>query len=410
MIQIENVSKTYKVYPNKSARLKEWASLRTKTYHSEYQALKNLSLQIESGEVFGVIGLNGAGKSTLLKILTGTTHPTQGELHMHGRVAALLELGTGFHPDLTGRENIHINGKLIGLTDDEIVEKISSIQEFSELGNFFDEPVRTYSSGMYVRLGFALAVAVDPQILIIDEALSVGDAYFQQKCVKKLREFKDKGVTIVFVSHDMGIVTSLCDRVALLDQGELCFMGTALDTIEMYNALLARQSPDAKKQRFELRPPEKNRGTSSGNLKATVEMVRILDDSQNAVESIVAGQLSHIQIDVRFADQVSNPTVGILIRDRLGIDVFGTNSAHLLQQTGVFSKGDQRRFQFSCKMNLGPGKYTLSVAVHSETTHVDECYQWIDRIASFEILPRADYNFLGLSMLEPTFSSESVVS
>ena len=186
MIKIENLSKSFKVYPKRKDRLKEWFSFSRRCYHDEFEALKDINLTIQPGEVFGLVGMNGAGKSTLLKILTGTMYPTSGSFTLKGRVAALLELGTGFHAELTGRENVRVNGRLLGLTQEEVESRLEGIREFSELGDFFDKPVRTYSSGMYVRLAFALASSVDPDVLIIDEALSVGDAYFQQKCLKRI--------------------------------------------------------------------------------------------------------------------------------------------------------------------------------------------------------------------------------
>ena len=223
MIHIQEVSKKFKVYPSRAARLREWV-LGGK-YHQEFWALHKIDLKIESGEVFGIIGMNGAGKSTLLKILTGTLAATSGKIEMQGRVAALLELGTGFHPELSGRDNVLMNGKLLGLTESEIIEKIPGIHAFSELGDFFEKPVRTYSSGMYVRLAFSLAASVDPDVLIIDEALSVGDAYFQQKCLERIKQFKEQGTTILFVSHDPGVVKVLCNRVAFLQKGKLLGIG-----------------------------------------------------------------------------------------------------------------------------------------------------------------------------------------
>jgi len=402
VIEVRGLSKVYKIYPRRLDRLKEWLSLTGKKRHREYWALKDVNLDIPRGCVFGIIGMNGAGKSTLLKILTGTAQKSAGMVNIHGRVAALLVLGTGFHPELTGKENVLINGKLLGLTDDEIRRKLETIREFSELGDFFFEPVRTYSSGMYVRLAFALAASVEPDILIVDEALSVGDAYFQQKCVAKLREFKERGVTILFVSHDLGIVTTLCDQVALLAEGRVVKTGPVQECLELYNALLAKHGGYGKEYVIGSSDHEKGAGLVSGNNKAKITRVEIHDSNHKRLDAVVAGQKVRVAVGISFNAAISNPTVGILIRDRLGYDIFGTNTAQLQKATGDYAKGDTVNVFFDCAMNLGPGNYTVSAAVHSSLTHVEDNYQWVDRILTFQVLPRADFGFLGVSMLEPT--------
>ena len=404
MMNIENISKMFRVYSRRTDRLREWFSLSPKKLHQEFWALKDINFIVPKGVVFGIIGMNGAGKSTLLKILTGTTSPTSGKIKMEGRVAALLELGTGFHSELTGRENVLINGKLLGLTDQEIASRVDDIAAFSELGDFFDKPVRTYSSGMYVRLAFSLASSIDPDILIIDEALSVGDAYFQQKCLKKIRQFKERGVTILFVSHDAGVVKALCDRVALMDQGRILNIGDPQDLLEHYNALLAKKDKSAAEYVIArgARDAFGREQTISGNQQAEISKVSFLNDKEHKVEAFVAGDFCHIDVNVVFHKEIKQPTVGIMIRDRLGTDIFGTNTANLAIDTGSFQKGDRVCFRFSGKMNLGPGDYTVTAAVHSSFTHIDECYQWIDRILTFKVLPRADFQFLGVSLIEPS--------
>lgn len=405
MISIRNLSKVYKVYDRRSDRLKEWLSLGRKNRHREYWALKNLNLQVAEGLVYGIIGMNGAGKSTLLKILTGTTHKTSGTITMKGRVAALLELGTGFHHELTGRENVRINGKLLGLSDEQLRERMPAIKEFSELGDFFDEPVRTYSSGMYVRLAFSMAASVSPDILIIDEALSVGDAYFQQKCIARLEQFKREGTTILFVSHDPGVVTKLCDEVALLDKGKIVHTGSAQECLEIYNALLAKKEGHGSEYVIEKHPDGK---LVSGNKKASISKVALFNQADQPLEALTAGEMARLVVEVKFNDPIENPTVGILIRDRLGYDIFGTNTAQLSVQSGSFKPGDRARFVFNFGMNLGPGAYTVSAAVHSSFTHIEDCYEWVDRVLSFNVLARADFHFLGVSMLSPKLSIEPI--
>lgn len=404
MIKIENINKMFRVYSRRSDRLREWFSLSPKKLHQEFWALQNVNLVVPKGVVFGIIGMNGAGKSTLLKILTGTTHPTSGRVYMEGRVAALLELGTGFHPELTGRENVLINGKLLGLTDQEIASRIDDIAAFSELGDFFDKPVRTYSSGMYVRLAFSLASSVDPEILIIDEALSVGDAYFQQKCLKRIRQFKERGVTILFVSHDAGAIKALCDKVALMDQGKILNIGEPQDLLELYNALLAKKDNTGAEYLITrgARDSFGREQTIYGNQQAEISKVTILNQKLEPIEAFVAGDFCHIEVEVAFHAKLEKPTVGIMIRDRLGSDIFGTNTANLSIDTGLFQKEEKSSFRFSGKMNLGPGDYTITAAVHSSFTHIDSCYQWIDRILTFKVLPRADFQFLGVCLIEPS--------
>lgn len=400
MIRVENLSKSYKIYRRRSDRLREWMSFGHRKYHHEHCALRDVSLSVGKGEVLGIIGMNGAGKSTLLKILTGTTRATSGTVQVAGRVAALLELGTGFHPEFTGRENVMVNGKLLGLSQREISSKIDEIKEFSELGEFFEQPVRTYSSGMYVRLAFSLASSVAPDILIIDEALSVGDAYFQQKCLQRIREFKARGTTILFVSHDALAVRLMCDEVALMDHGKIVAKGEANDLLDLYNALLARKEGDGKE--YVVKRGEN--GLESGNLKATIEKVSLKDSHGSPLQAVVAGSKFRVEVDLTFGHPLDNPTVGILIRDRLGYDVFGTNTAEMGLNTGRFVAGQRATIEFDARANLGPGAYTITVAIHDGNTHIAECYQWVDRILTFTVLPTAGIRFLGVAFLEPTVS------
>lgn len=404
MIKLSNISKKFKVYKDKRDRFREWILFGRKTLHDEFWALQDINLTIPKGEVFGLVGLNGAGKSTLLKIITGTMSPSTGSVDLKGKVAALLELGTGFHDELSGRDNVRINGRLLGMSEAEIHEKMDEIEDFCELGDYFDKPIRTFSTGMYVRLAFALATSVQPDILIIDEALSVGDAYFQQKCVKRMEEFKKKGTTILFVSHDLPMLKIFCDRIALLQKGKIEAVGGARDILELYNAKLAEQSEgfslqhDTNKQSEEI--------LSSGNGKVIIEKVSIFNCQDQEIQVLEAGQNCNIKIEVSFASSIEDPTVGILIRDRLGYDIFGINTKLMSQRTGYYKKGDKACFNFNCKMNIGSGEYTLTVAIHQDSNHTGECYQWVDRILSFKVIPRTDFQFSGVSLVATEFFSE----
>ena len=406
MIEIQNISKKFKVYTNRKDRIKEWLSFGKKKYHRDCWALTDINLQIPKGEIFGLVGLNGAGKSTLLKIITGTLAPTTGKVMTKGKIAALLELGTGFHEELSGRDNVMVNGKLLGLSEQEITSRLGAIEDFCELGDYFNQPVRTYSTGMYVRLAFALATSVDPEILIIDEALSVGDAYFQQKCVRRMEEFRKKGTTILFVSHDLSMIKLFCNRVALMQKGQVVSLGPARDILELYNAKLSEHDKDFQISTGESTERDEKPAVSSGNGKVSIESVKLSSDGHENIQAVEAGQECEVTLAASFQDKVANPTIGILIRDRLGYDIFGTNTQRLYKRTGVWNKGELALFRFCFQMNLGPGEYTLSVALHQDSTHVGECYHWVDRILTFKVLPRADFQFLGVSLLRTRFSVE----
>ena len=401
MIHLEDVCKKFKIYNKPKDRVLEWMSLGKVKKHSEQWALKNIHLHVLQCASFGIIGLNGAGKSTLLKIITGTMAPSSGSLKLSGKVAALLELGTGFHPDLTGRENVKINGKLHGLNENEIALKFEDIHNFSELGDYFDKPIRTYSTGMQVRLSFSLATSVDPDILIVDEALSVGDAYFQQKCMARMEEFKKNGKTILFVSHDLPLMKVFCNRLALLENGHITKVGTPENVLDLYNAKLCNQSNSTSKLE-----PELNGTFRSGNKKAVIKKAEIYTKNQYNVTVLEAGELCTIKLEVLFLTEIENPTIGILIRDRLGYDIFGINTNLLSKQTGVFQKDEKVTFNFNLTMNLGAGDYTLTTAIHHDKTHIGENIEWVDRILSFKIVPRRDYNFFGVSLLKTEFSLE----
>ena len=402
MITLTNLSKRYKIYHAPSDRLKEWLWLGSKPRHKEFWALRGLTLSVPQGTSLGIIGPNGAGKSTLLRILTGITKPTEGTYETRGRVAGLLELATGFNPQFTGRQNILINGRLLGLTQDEVAARLEEIVAFAELGEFIDLPVRTYSSGMYLRLGFALAASVDPQVLLIDEVLAVGDAYFQQKCTRRLREFKEKGVTTLIASHDPGAIKILCEEAALLDEGRLTCVGKPDDVFDYYNALISKKSTGGRSYILARGPqaPDSPAGQRSGNFLAFISHVKLLS-SGDEVGVIAAGQEVEIQATVIFLETIAKPTIGILIRDRLGTDVFGTNTHHLDMDLGTFGSGEQLDIHFKIVMNLGPGDYTVTLAVHTLEAHLHECFDWADRLVAFTVIPSGDYTFIGVAKLRP---------
>lgn len=396
IIEAANLHKTFKLYDSSSHRLKEIMFRRE--YHRSFEALKGVSFAVEAGETLGIIGQNGAGKSTVLKILLGVIFPDSGAVHIGGRITGLLELGTGFNAEFSGLRNIHMNGTLLGMSSREIQAKVDEIVSFTELGDFINEPIKTYSTGMVMRLAFSIAIHADPQAFVVDEALSVGDAYFQQKCINKIKEFKRQGGAIVFVSHDMSAVKVLCQRAMLLDYGETVVEGNPEEVINHYNYLLAKKSRED-----EIRfgdPGGRGKG-GFGNYKARVTGVRMLDDRAAEADVFVSGRPCRIVIQLRAETEVDELTVGILIRDRFGQDVFGTNTHHL-GATMRMSPGRESTVEYCFdELNLGAGKYTLTVAAHTADAHVDQCYQWIDSIKSFQVVPGGDFLFVGFSRLKP---------
>jgi len=397
MVSIQHLSKAYRLYDRPWHRLAEWVTGTQR--HRVFWALKDVNIEVPSGIALGIVGPNGAGKSTLLKILSGVSYPTEGAVTVPGKIAALLELGTGFHPELTGRENVFLNGRLVGHAEREIADSLEEIISFSELGEFIDQPVRTYSSGMYMRLGFSIAASLDPSVLVIDEIFAVGDAYFQQKCVRRLREFRERGATILFVSHDPSAVKTLCDQAVLIHRGEVVDSGSPDDVLDYYNALLAREHGDAGFITITRQNDSSGSGQRAGTFEAVVTDLRLLDQDGHEVNAAVVGQALKLRIKIAFMVDMANPTVGILIRDRLGTDIFGTNTYHLGQHTGMFKAGDELETTWDVAMDIGPGQYTVTVAVHTEDTHLFRCFDWADAVIAFQVLPGGDYQFVGKAHL-----------
>ncbi len=395
-VDVRQVSKQYKRYPSHWARLAEWLTFGLHCMHEDRLALKGVSFQVQKGDSVGIIGQNGAGKSTLLKILTGTAQPTRGRIEIHGRVSALLELGLGFHPSFSGRANAMMTCQMMGLSAEESRRCMPQIAEFSELGDYMEQPMRVYSTGMQVRLAFSAATAVRPEILIVDEALSVGDTYFQHKCIKRIRAFKARGTTLLFVSHDPGAVKSLCERALLLDGGRLLKDGTPDEVLDYYNGLVARRNADE-----QIRQVESGFGgtsTRSGSGAARIREVEMLADSGHPARAFRVGEHARICCSVAFSTAIQNPTVGFMIRDRMGNDVFGTNTFHLKTGDLHAAPGDLLHVTFRLGLNLGRGTYSLSLAVHSGYTHLEGNCDWWDQCLVFQIIP-GKFAFDGIAAL-----------
>lgn len=399
-IIVENLGKKYKRFPNHWARLLEIISAGRFCAHRERWALRELTFFIPPGEALGIIGQNGSGKSTLLKLLTGTTLPSEGSFELSGRIAALLELGLGFHGEFTGRENAKMACRILGLDREQSDQLLPEIISFSELGDYIDQPLRVYSTGMQMRLAFSAATALRPEILIVDEALAVGDAYFQHKCMKKIRSFKEKGTTLLFVSHDPGSVKSLCNRAILLDKGRMIRDGSPDTVFDYYNGMIAKKNKDE-----EIKQMESEYGrvtTRSGTGQARFIGVEMLDDNDQPARAFRVGDAAKICVKIKFHDSLENPTVGFIIKDRLGNDVFGTNTYHLNVDKRAYHPGDQIKVTFDMKLQIGRGNYSICVAVHTGYEHIENNFDWWDQCLVFQVIPNNSYSFVGCAALPVT--------
>ncbi len=331
-IVVSGLGKAYRQYPTRWSRLAEWLLPWQPPRHTAHWVLRDVSFRIDAGEAVGIIGVNGAGKSTLLKLVTGTTLPTTGSVSVAGRLAAMLELGMGFHPDFTGRQNALMAGQLLGLQEAEVRELMPEIEAFAEIGEYIDEPIRVYSSGMQMRLAFSVATAVRPDILIVDEALSVGDAYFQHKSFDRIRRFKRDGTSLLFVSHSMQDVRVLCDRVVLLDQGRVVKDGLPDEVVDYYNAMIAEKE-NAKLTLEQRRDKEGWLVTKSGSGEAVISRLQLTDaHSGKPISTAQVGQKLRLGACVSIKKDIDSLVLGYMLRDRLGHIVWGTNTWHTGQK------------------------------------------------------------------------------
>ena len=393
---VSHVGKAYKRYAGKWARMLEW--LTGKTRHDKTWVLRDINFTINPGEAVGIVGVNGAGKSTLLKIITGTTQPTSGSVHTEGRVAALLELGMGFHPDFTGRQNVFMAGQLLGLHSDEIAACLPAIEAFAEIGDYIDRPVRTYSSGMQMRLAFSVATAVRPAVLIVDEALSVGDAYFQHKSFSKIREFREQGTTLLIVSHDRSAIQSLCDRAILLERGFVIKDGPPEEVMDFYNALIAeRENATVEVKRLD----DGRAQTTSGTGEARVASIELRNEQGETVEYVNVGEPVRLEVKIRLHADLPELVFGYMIKDRLGQSVFGTNTHHLKVEMAQLKKDELLTLVFSFPANIGLGSYSVSTALHVADTHLATNYEWRDQALMFNVVNVNRDQFVGVNWIPP---------
>jgi lipopolysaccharide transport system ATP-binding protein len=401
-ITVSGLGKAYKQYPTRWSRLGEWMLPFRGPQHQLKWVLQDISFQVSPGEAVGLIGINGAGKSTLLKLITGTTQPTTGVVYITGRVAALLELGMGFHPDFTGRQNAVMAGQLLGLTLEEINALMPQIEEFAEIGEYMDQPVRVYSSGMQMRVAFAVATARRPDVLIVDEALSVGDAYFQHKSFDRIRQFRKQGTTLLLVSHDKQAIQSVCDRALLLDGGKLARAGKPEEIMDYYNAMIAERENAT----VRVAEREGKLQTVSGTGEATVIDIALLDESGARCEVVDVGAAVTLKVTIKARAAIPRMVLGYMIKDRLGQAMYGTNT-HLKElPLEDIQAGEEVVYRFHFPVNLGPGTYSVATAIVSTETHLVNNYEWRDLALVFTVMNMRRPHFEGSAWIDPSIEIE----
>jgi teichoic acid transport system ATP-binding protein len=373
-IHVSHLSKMYKLYKKPSDRLKDSLGLARKKNYQERYALTDVSFDVKKGETVGIIGTNGSGKSTILKIITGLLNPTEGEAEVEGRISALLELGAGFNMEYTGVENVYLNGTMMGFSEEEIDARLENILAFADIGEYVYQPVKTYSSGMFVRLAFAVAINIDPEILIVDEALSVGDVFFQAKCYRKFEEFKKEGRTILFVSHDLGSITKYCDRAVLLNQGVKVFEGTPKEAVDIYKKVLVHQfdpselEADATANDIDsvagdwkdlvVRNPNL---IEYGEKSAEITDYAILDNHGLITNTLVKGTEFSVRMKVEFREEIKEPIYAFTIKNLQGIELTGTNTMYEKADVQGKKAGESQEITFTQKLDLQGGEYLISL-------------------------------------------------
>ena len=383
VLDVQQVGKAYRHYTSEWQRVFNWFGGHIAP-SSEQWVLQDVSFSVRQGEAVGIIGQNGAGKSTLLKLITGTQFPTTGKVWVNGRVSAILELGMGFSPDLSGRDNVLHTAGLMGFSHEVVLAQMAEIEAFAEIGAYFNEPVRTYSSGMQMRVAFAVATAFRPDILIVDEALSVGDTYFQHKSFNRIREFQQQGTSLLLVSHDHGSIRSVCDRAILLEKGKLLKEGEPGEVVDFYNALIGeKEGQDTIRQE---RTETGQTSTVSGTGEATVIAITLTDPQGKPLEIISVGDDVTLVITVKVNALIPRLVLGYMIRDRLGRAIFGTNTDLLKQPLNDVKVDTVLTYRFHFTANMGQGSYAISTALHSTETHLENNYEWKDLAYVFNVI------------------------
>jgi lipopolysaccharide transport system ATP-binding protein len=406
-LHVHGLGKAYRHWRSEWLRAASWFGVPVKA-SEEHWVLRDVGFSIMPGETVGIIGQNGAGKSTLLKLITGTTRPSEGTISRTGRVAAILELGMGFNPDLSGRQNSYHSAGLMGYSQREIERAMPGIEDFAEIGKYFDEPVRTYSSGMQMRVAFGVATAFKPDLLIVDEALSVGDSYFQHKSFDRIRQFRKEGVSIMLVTHSLADVRTLCDRVILLDKGHVLRDGTPDEVVDYYNALTAEKE----NARLPIEQRREKSGwllTRSGTGEARVSSLSLADaESGQELSMVRVGQRVTLRLEAQVHADINRLVLGYMIRDKQGHVVWGTNTWHTGQVQESLATGERVLFKLEFTCTLGPGSYSISPALVSTETHLSDNFEWIDNLLVFDVM-NMDYPFfIGSGLLDASFDISRV--
>lgn len=399
VLRVDDLGKAYRRYPTEWHRIASWFMASRPA--AETWILRHISFELRPGEALGVVGQNGAGKSTLLKMITGTLAPSQGAVQIRGRIAAILELGMGFNPEFSGRHNARYTASLMGFDSAQIDAMMPEVEAFAEVGSYFDKPVRTYSSGMQVRVAFAIATAVRPDVLIVDEALSVGDSYFQHKSYQRIREYLAQGTSLLLVSHDPGLIQGLCDRAILLEQGAIRHDGLPIDVMDYYNALIAEKensqvtinkSADGKVQ------------TVSGSGEAKVVDAGLFDAHGQPIEYVRVEQEVELRVKIDLNTALPGLVFGYLIKDRLGQPVYGTNTWHTDAVAHALQPGESLTYSVTFPVSLGPGSYSVSLSLHADADHVSANYHWWDHAVVFDVVNERHDHFIGLCHLPGVIS------
>ena len=402
-IQVKGLGKAYRQYPTRWARLAEWLLPGAQARHHLHWVLKDINFMVSSGEAVGIVGVNGAGKSTLLKMITGTTQPTAGEIRLTGRVAALLELGMGFHPEFSGRQNVFMAGQLLGMSIEELTQLMPDIEAFAEIGEYIDHPVRTYSSGMQMRLAFSVATARRPDILIVDEALSVGDAYFQHKSFSRIREFRKAGTTLLIVSHDRQAIQTICDRAILLDHGRLALEGAPEDVMDFFSAMIAEREQSTIRQE---RLTDNRIRTISGTGEASVSEVVLLNQDGKPIEVVETGAPVTLRVTVDINRDIERLVLGFMIKDRMGQAIYGINTHRIQRPLENLKAGEQAVFSYRFDANIGKGNYSVALSLSRLDSHLDMNYEWRDLALIFHVINTRKPDFVGCASLDATLEIE----
>ena len=425
---MQDVTKVYRLYDKPIDRLKEALSPTHKEYHKKFFALDKISFDVEKGTTVGIIGTNGSGKSTILKIITGVLSPTTGKVEVDGNISALLELGAGFNMDYTGIENVYMNGTMMGFSKEQMDQKLDEILNFADIGDFVYQPVKTHSSGMFVRLAFALAINVEPEILIVDEALSVGDVFFQAKCYKKIDEIRKKGTTVLMVTHDMGSIIKYCDKVVLLNRGAFVAEGAPGHMVDLYKKILANRLDDVERElteeKFEkaytfgtdAEPKKDDFSVESGNLmkekltlnpnvteygdgRAEIYDLGLLDEKGDVTNMLLKGEYFTIRERIRFFANIENPIFTYTIKDKKGMDLTGTNTLYEGSDVHSVKDGDTYEVEFRQKMTLQGGEYLLSMSCTGFENGTHTVYHRLYDVANITVI--SNKNTVGVYDMEP---------